>query len=106
MDRLIIAIIHRADVEAVGDSLRAAGHRFTMVPSVWGFLGIDNATFLIGCDEPAVDRVLEAVERGSSRREIEVPLVLLGRLKDWEASVVAHGRATAFVIEVERSAQL
>ena len=106
MDRLVIAIVHRADSEVVGDALREAGHRFTVVPSVGGFLGADNATFLIGCDRDAVDSVLAVVERTSSHREIEVPLVLLGRLKDWQASIVPHGAATVFVIKVERSAQL
>ena len=106
MDRLIVAIVHRADSEAVGDALRDAGHRFTLIPSVGGFLGADNATFMVGCDRGAVDGVLAVIERASSHREVEVPLVLLGRLKDWRASVVPHGGATVFVIEVERSAQL
>jgi len=106
VDRLVIAIVHRADSEVVGDALRQAGHRFTVVPSVGGFLGADNATFLIGCDRGAVDGVLAVVEQASSHRQVEVPLVLLGRLKDWQASVVPHGGATAFVIEVERAAQL
>lgn len=106
MDRLVIAVVHGADSEAVGDSLREAGHRFTVLPSVGGFLGTENATFLVGCERDALDGVLMAVERASSRRDIEVPLVLLGRLKDWQASVVAHGAATVFVLEVKRSAQL
>lgn len=102
----MVAIVHLSDVEAVSDSLREAGHRFTRVSSVGGFLGTENATFLIGCDKNAVDGVLTAIERGASQREIDIPLVLLGRLKDWQASVVHHGRATVFVLDVERSAQL
>jgi len=101
-----VAIIHRADADGVGDALRDAGHRFTLLASVGGFLGTENATFLVGCDQGAVDDVLGLIGRASSHREVEVPLVLLGRLKDWQASVVPHGGATTFVIEVERSAQL
>lgn len=101
-----MAIVHRADGEIVGDALRDAGHRFTVVPSVGGFLGTDNATFLIGCGRDAVEGVLGVIEQASTHRQVEVPLVLLGRLRDWQASVVPHGAATVFVIEVERSAQL
>lgn len=101
-----MAIVHRSDAEPVGQALRDAGHRFTIVPSFGGFLGSENATFLVGCERDAVDGVLGAIEGASSRRDVEVPLVLLGRLKDWQASVVAHGAATVFVLNVERSAQL
>src|SRR3972149_5178381 len=87
---------------AAGDALRDAGHRFTVIPSVGGFLGADNATFMVGCDRGAVDGVLAVIERDSSPREVEVPLVLLGRLKDWRAGVGPPGGGGGLVVEGER----
>lgn len=106
MDRLVIAVVHRLDADGVGDALRGRGHRFTLIPSVGGFLGADNATFLIGCDAGSVEAVLDVLRGAASEREVEVPLVLLGRLRDWQGSVVAHRAATVFVVPLERSVQL
>jgi uncharacterized protein YaaQ len=106
VDRLLIAIVHRLDADAVGDALRAGGHRFTYIPTVGGFLGAENATFLVGCAAASVEAILEVVRSASSEREVQVPLVLLGRLRDWQGSVVAHRAATVFVVELERSVQL
>lgn len=102
----MVAVVHRLDADGVGDTLRGRGHRFTRIPTMGGFLGEDNATFLIGCDAGSVEAVLDAVRAAASEREVEVPLVLLGRLRDWQGSVVAHGAATVFVIPLERSVQL
>jgi len=101
-----VAIVHRADADAVGDALRSAGSRFTVLPSVGGFLGAENATFLVGCAAADVDGVLETIRSTTSERQVEIPLVLLGRLRDWKGSVVPHGAATVFVLEVARGEQL
>jgi uncharacterized protein YaaQ len=106
VDRLVVAVTHRADADAVGDALRSGGHRFTVLASVGGFLGAENATFLVGCAASDVDAVLESIRGTTSERQVEVPLVLMGRLRDWTGSVVPHGAATVFVLEVARSEQL
>lgn len=94
------------DSDGVAEALRAAGHRFTFVPSVGGFLRADNATFLIGCAAADVDAVLAVIQGATRERQVRVPLVLLGRLGDWQGSEVSHGAATVFVLDVERSEQL
>jgi uncharacterized protein YaaQ len=103
---LVVAIVHRADADAVGDALRGVGYRFTVLSSVGGFLGAENATFLVGCEAAEVDGVIASIEGTAHERQVEIPLVLLGRLRDWQGSVVPHGAATIFVLEVSRSAQI
>lgn len=106
MDRLVLAIIHRADADAVADALRAGSRRFTVLSSVGGFLGAENATFLLGCDAADVDAIIKTIRGAASEREVEIPLVLLGRIRDWQGSVVPHGAATIFVLEVAESHHL
>ncbi len=45
--------------------------------------------------------VVEIFERTCQGEEVEVPLVLLERLKDWRASVVQHAGATIFVVPLK-----
>jgi uncharacterized protein YaaQ len=102
MDRLLVAIVHRDDAEPVAAALRSAGHRFTLMPSVGGFLGSDNATFLLGIAAEAEDGVIEVFERVCHDRDVEVPLVLLERLADWKAKTVAYGGATILIADLAR----
>jgi uncharacterized protein YaaQ len=106
VDRLVVAIVHRADADAVADALRAGDRRFTVLSSVGGFLGAENATFLVGCQSADVDGIVETIRGTATEREVEVPLVLLGRIGDWQGSVVRHGAATIWVLEVAQSHQL
>lgn|SRR5512143_487481 len=106
MAKLLIAILHQDDAEPVADALRRAGHRFTRVPTVGGFLDAPNATFLLAAEDDAVDDVLSTVETACQPREIEIPLVLLDRLADWEERTVAHGGATVLVTDLERIVRL
>ena len=106
LDRLVVAIVHRADADAVADALRAGSHRFTVLSSVGGFLGAENATFLLGCDAEQVAGIIETIRATASERQVEIPLVLLGRIRDWQGSVVPHVAATIFVLEVSESHQV
>jgi uncharacterized protein YaaQ len=73
---------------------------------VGGFLGAENATFMLGCQAADVDGIIQTIRSTASEREVEVPLVLLGRIGDWKRSVVPHGAATIWVLEVAQSLQL
>jgi uncharacterized protein YaaQ len=99
--KLLIAIVHRADADVVADGLRAAGHRFTRIPTVGGFLGEENATFLLAVEDATVTEVVEVFEDAAHGRELDVPLVLLDRLADWQARTVSHGGATILVADLE-----
>jgi len=102
MAKLLIAIVHQADAEFVADGLRAGGHRFTRIPTVGGFLGEPNATFVLALEDDAVRAVEEVFETAAHGREVEIPLVLLERLADWQARTVTHGGATILVSDLER----
>ena len=102
IQKLLVAIVHHDDAEAVSDALRNARFRFTRIPSFGGFLGEPNETYLMAVSEAEVGRVLETLEAVSHPREVEVPLVLLDRLADWKAQTVAHGGATVLIVDLER----
>jgi uncharacterized protein YaaQ len=106
MPKLLIAILHHDDADAAADALRRDGHRFTRVPTLGGFLETPNDTFVLAAEDQQVDPVLAAIEAACSPREIEVPLVLLDRLADWEQRTVAHGGATVLVTDLERIIRL
>ena len=106
MSKLLIAVIHADDSVAVAEALREDGHRFTRLDSSGGFLGSDNATFILGVEDADEERVVAIVGRASQGREIELPLVLLERLADWKARTVSHGGATILIVDLARIVRL
>ncbi len=102
MSKLLVAIVHHDDAEPVAEALRHAGHRFTQLPSIGGFLGSDNATFVFGVEDAAEAAVVGILEEVCHRRDVEVPLVLTERLADWQARTVSHGGATILVADLDR----
>jgi uncharacterized protein YaaQ len=81
----------------VSRALRDAGHAFTRVRSEGGYLETENATLLLGVDDATLPAILEIFERVCKDREVEVPLVLRGSLRQWRASV-SHRGAKIFVV--------
>ncbi len=106
MSLLLVAIVHDADADRVIQALNAAGLGSTRIPSIGGFLGASNTTLLVGCEEADEGRVVDIFEHACSGREVEVPLVLLDRLRDARRRVVRYGGATIFVIELRRVVRL
>lgn len=106
MGKLLTAVVHQNDAESIADGLRSDGYRFTMIPSIGGFLGEPNTTFILAVDDGQVDDVVAVFGRITHPREVEVPLVLLERLSDWKARTVSHGGATIVVSEVARIVRL
>ncbi len=102
MSKLLIAFVHHDDAEPVAEALRAAGIRFTLMPSIGGFLGSDNATFVFGVDDALEQPIIEILEKVCHHRDVEVPLVMTERLADWKAATVAHGGATLLIADLER----
>jgi uncharacterized protein YaaQ len=102
MSKLLVAFVHHDDAEPAADALRAAGHRFTHLLSVGGFLGTDNATFVFGVEDADEAEIVEIFEDVCHARDVEVPLVLTERLADWQARTVAHGGATILVADLDR----
>jgi uncharacterized protein YaaQ len=102
LGKLLVAIVHRDDAEPVAAALRSSGHRFTLMPSIGGFLASDNATFLLGVEDEVEQDVIALFEEVCHGRDVEVPLVLLERLADWQAATVAYGGATILVADLAR----
>jgi uncharacterized protein YaaQ len=100
MSKLLVAVVHDLDADQVITALERAGHRVTWLRSTGGFLRIDNTTLLIGIEDEAMPDVMAILERECSSRDIELPLIVAGRLKDELPQVVRHGGATVFVLEV------
>ena len=101
MSKLLVAVVHELDADQVISALEEAGHRVTRIPSTGGYLRMDNSTLLMGVEDEAVSAVLAILERECSSREIELPLVLAGRLKDTLPHMIRHGGATVFVADLE-----
>ena len=99
MSLLLVAIVQNSDADRVVDALEGAGHRLTRIPSIGGFLRQSNTTLLLGIEEAEEAAVQAIFRRECSGREIEVPLVLLDRLRD-APRVVRYAGATIFVAEL------
>lgn len=106
MSLLLIAIVQDNDADRVVDALNKAGHRSTRLASVGGFLGARNTTLITAIEEAAEQDVVAIFERECSSREMEVPLVMLDRLKDAFPKVVNHGGATIFTTELRSIVRL
>lgn len=98
MKQLVI-IIQADDGEPVCAAFRDGGHRFTRLASTGGFLGTPNVTLIMAVQDERVEEVMSILRATCSDRDIEVPLVLSGRLRDWQERAVAYGGATVIVTE-------
>jgi len=101
VSKLLIAVVHNLDAEEVISALEEKQHRVTMVPSIGGFLRIENATLLIGAEEDEVPDVLGVIEQHCSSRDLELPLVVVGRLQDELPRMVRHGGATVMIADLD-----
>lgn len=101
MAKLLVAVVHHLDADRVISALEERGHRLTRIPSIGGFLGIENSTLLLGVEDELLPSVLSTIEEHCSSREIELPLVLAGRLKDELPGLIRHGGATVFVADLQ-----
>lgn len=102
MSKLLIAFVHQDDAVPLAAALREAGHRFTQLPSIGGYLGSDNATFVFGVEEAAETEIVGIFEDVCHARDIDLPLVLTERLADWQARTVSHSGAIILVAELDR----
>ena len=104
--KLLLVVLHKLDAENVVTALEEAGHRLTQIPSIGGFLGIENVTLMMAVDDEKVDDVVAVIERYCSSREIELPLFVQGRLQDELPSLVRHGGATILIANLESVRQV
>ena len=106
MSKLMVAVVHDLDADQVIAALGEDGHRVTRLRSSGGYLGIDNSTLLLGVEEETVPAILAILERECSSRDIELPLVLVGRLKEHLPRIVRHGGATVFIVDLQATVRI
>ncbi len=96
--KLIQAIVHNADADAVINALLAQGFRATRMASTGGFLREGNTTIVSGVEEEQVDEALSIIRRHVKSR-LHTPA--------WpKAKEVEVRGAVVFVIHVERLERL
>jgi uncharacterized protein YaaQ len=96
--KLIQAIVHNDDADAVINALLSQGFRATRMASTGGFLRAGNTTIVSGVEEGQVDEVLNIIKRHVKSR-LYTPA--LPQAKEVEVS-----GAIVFVINVERLERL
>lgn len=100
MPKLVLAVVHHLDADTVVSALEERGYRLTRIPSIGGFLGIENTTLLLGVEDEELESVLATIEEQCASRDIELPLVLPGRLREQLPGLIRHGGATIFIAEL------
>jgi len=98
MSQLLIAVVREHHVDAAIEALVAAGHRVTGLRSFGGFLREDSRTLVLAVEDERVQGVLDIFQRTCEGEEVEVPLVLMERLRDWREATVQHAGATIFIV--------
>lgn len=96
--KLIQAIVHSDDADAVINALLTQGFRATRMASTGGFLREGNTTIVSGVEEGQVDEVLNIIKQNVKSR-LSTPA------QPQAKEVEVHG-AIVFVINVERLERL
>jgi uncharacterized protein YaaQ len=98
--KLLVAFVEPEGADRVAEALRRAGHRFTRLSSTGGFLETPNATLVLAVHDDAVSEVVALFRSNCVGHEVELPLVLTERLRDWQERVAFYGGATILVVEL------
>lgn len=96
--KLIQAIVHNDDADAVINALLAQGFRATRMASTGGFLRAGNTTIVSGLEEDQVDEALNIIKQHVKSR--------LYTPASPQAKEVEVSGAIVFVIDVERLERL
>ncbi|MCJ7710047.1 MAG: cyclic-di-AMP receptor [Chloroflexi bacterium] len=99
--KLLVAFVQEGDADRVGEALRREGHRFTRITSTGGFLQTPNVTLVMAVNEEVLPEVVNLYRANCSIRDVEVPLVLSGSLREWQERVVNYAGATILVVDLE-----
>ncbi len=99
--KLIVAIVQADDAAQIMEALVVAGHRVTRMATTGGWLRRENVTLLSGVTEREVNHVLQILKRTGCQRQADG--VDAARFGATHPLVI--GRATVFVLDVERFEQ-
>lgn len=102
MPKLLIAVVHEDDAQALVEALRGAELRVTETLSRGGFLQARNAMLHIGVEDAQVPVAMKLIEENCKSRVQEVPAEPLGAIEaSWLPTQVTHGGATVFVVSLD-----
>ncbi|MBQ3842338.1 MAG: cyclic-di-AMP receptor [Ruminiclostridium sp.] len=109
--KLIFAIVNNDDAHNVSTALTRGGYSATKLASTGGFLMAGNTTFMICCENAAVDGIIASIAQNSRRRKQYVPNAASVALSAESAPAsypveVSVGGATVFVTDIERFEKL
>ncbi len=105
--KLVIAIVHSDDADALVRVLQQKGARSTRISTTGGFLREGNATILIGTEVAQLEEVLGTIRENCHARTQLVsplpPVAEAGELYIPRPVEVQVGGAIVFVLDVERA---
>ena len=102
MPKLLIAVVHEDDAQALVEALRGAELRVTESLSRGGFLQSRNAMLYIGVEDEQMPAAMKLIEENCKSRVQEVAAEPLGALEaSFIPTQVTHGGATVFVVPLE-----
>lgn len=107
--KLIFAIVNNDDAHTVATALTQGGYSATKLASTGGFLMAGNTTFMICCENSAVDNVIAVIAQNSRKRKQYVPTAASYAANEAPVSYpveVCVGGATVFVTDIERFEKL
>jgi len=100
---LLVAVIQDQDLEVATEALQSVGASVTYLSSAGGFLGLQNATLLIGLPVEKESEALTALQTSCRQRVEYMTLPLEGSPMSMPAPVpITVGGATVFALPVER----
>ncbi len=99
--KLLVAIVQVDDADHLTEALRHDGHRFTRVASTGGFLETPNVTLFMAVRDEMLADVVALFRDNCADRDVELPLVLTERLRDWQERVVQYAGATILVLDLD-----
>lgn len=105
--KLIIAIVHSDDAQAVLTEISRSGYSATRLSTSGGFMRAGNTTLLIGVEEEQVDEVIALI--GKKARSHKQVVTSAAKGEGSVASMpleVKVGGATVFVVDVDKFVKL
>ncbi len=106
--KLVIAIVHSDDAQAVLTEISKSGYSATKLSTTGGFMRAGNTTLLIGVEEAEVDNVIELIgKQAHSHKQIVTSPAAKGEggitTMPFEVKI---GGATVFVVDVDKFVKL
>ncbi len=105
--KLIIAIVHSDDAQAVIAEISRAGFSATKLSTTGGFMRAGNTTLLIGVEEAQVDEVIALIgKKAHSHKQIVSSSAASESAVKSVPLEVNVGGATIFVVDVDKFVKL